>query len=267
MFASLSKITNRTSSRLSKHVTKEISGQIIALGGGGFSDLPADGSQAGTPDNLMLDLYILLQAQKLKPKVLFLPTAGGDNQEYIDKFYNSYRKLPCQPMHLSLSKENIPFKRLEQIVLDQDVIFVGGGSPRFLMQVWRKCGMNKIIKKAWKQGIILSGMSAGSICWFEDGFTNPKGDLWRRIRCLEFLEGSFCPHYDKRSELRKGYRKMISTGEISPGYGVHDNVALHYIGTEMKFVISSVPEGRAFHVKKSGYRVTEKEIKPFYLGS
>ena len=203
---------------------------------------------------------------KLSRKVLFLPTAGGDHEDYIEKFYRAYKKFNCIPIHLELSKKTIPFKKLEQFVLSQDMIFVGGGSPRFLMQVWRKCRMDRIIKKAWKQGIVLSGMSAGAICWFEDGFKNPKDDMWRRIACLGMLEGSYCPHYDKRGELRKSYRKMISSGELDSGYGVQDGVALHYVGTELKYVISSDPDARAFHVKKSGFRVTEKEIKPTYLG-
>lgn len=257
MLRSLSKITRRVTSRITRNVTKEQKGQIIAMGGGGFSD---------QPDNLLLDEYILLQANKPKPKVLFLPTAGGDHEDYIAKFYRSYNRLNCIPTHLSLSKKTIPFKKLEKLVLSQDVIFVGGGSPRFLMQVWRKCGMDKIIRKAWKQGIILSGMSAGAICWYVDGFKNPKDDIWQRIACMRFLEGSFCPHYDKRGELRKAYRKMISSGELDSGYGVQDGVALHYHGTEIKHVVSSVPDGKAFYVRKSGFRVTEKEIKSTYLG-
>lgn len=257
MLKSLSRITKRVSSRLARNVTKEHKGQIIAMGGGGFSD---------QPDNLLLDEYILLQANKPKPKVLFLPTAGGDHEDYIAKFYRSYKRLNCVPTHLSLSKKTIPFKKLEKLVLSQDVIFVGGGSPRFLMQVWRKCGMDKIIRKAWKQGIILSGMSAGAICWYEDGFKNPKDDIFLRIACMGFIAGSFCPHYDKRGELRKAYRKMISSGELDAGYGVQDGVALHYHGTELKHVVSAVPDGKAFIVKKSGFRVTEKEIKSTYLG-
>lgn len=195
-----------------------------------------------------------------------MPTAGGDHEDYIAKFYKAYKKFNCIPTHLSLSKKTIPYKKLEQIVLNQDLIFVGGGSPKFLMQVWRKAGLDRIIKKAWKQGIILSGMSAGAICWFEDGFTNPKDDIWRRISCLGFLEGSYCPHYDKQAGLRTAYRKMISAREIDNGYGVQDGVALHFVGTELKYVVSSSPDAKAFTVKKTSFRVTEKEIKPSYLG-
>lgn len=257
MLKSLSKITRRIKSHIGKNVTRENKGHIIALGGGGFSD---------QPDNLLLDEYLLLQTNKPKPKVLFLPTAGGDHEDYIAKFYKAYKKFKCIPTHLSLSKKAVPYKKLEQIVLSQDLIFVGGGSPKFLMQVWRKAGLDRIIKKAWKQGIILSGMSAGAICWFEDGFTNPKDDIWRRISCLGFLEGSYCPHYDKQAGLRTAYRKMISAREIDDGYGVQDGVALHFVGTELKYVVSSSPYAKAYSVKKTSFRVTEKEIKPSYLG-
>lgn len=257
MLKSLSKITRKITFHLSRNVTKQNQGHIIALGGGGFSD---------QSDNLLLDEYILLQTNKARPKVLFLPTAGGDHEDYIAKFYRAYKNFNCIPTHLSLSKKAIAFKKLEKIVLSQDMIFVGGGSPKFLMQVWRKTGMDRIMKKAWKQGIILSGMSAGAICWYEDGYTNPKDNIWRRISCLSFLEGSFCPHYDKQKLLRSAYRKMISSNEIDNGYGVQDGVALHYVGTELKYVVSSILDAKAYHVKKTSFRVTEKEIKPTYLG-
>ena len=257
MLKSLSKITRKISSHINRNVTKQNQGHIIALGGGGFSD---------QPHNLLLDEYLLLQTNKAKPRVLFLPTAGGDHEDYIAKFYSAYNKFNCKPTHLALSKKPISYKKLEQIVLSQDLIFVGGGSPKFLMQVWRKTGLDRIIKKARKQGVVLSGMSAGAICWYEDGYQNPKDDIWRRISCLGFLEGSFCPHYDKRGELRSAYRKMISSGEIDSGYGVQDGVALHYVGTELKYIVSSTPDAKAYTVKKASFRVTEKELKPTYLG-
>ena len=250
--------------KLIKRITKQHSGQIIALGGGGFSD---------QPDNLLLDEYILLQTNKSKPRILFLPTAGGDHPDYIDKFYNSYKKLNCKPSHIELSKKNYSYKYLERIIFSNDVIFAGGGSPGFLMKIWHKTGLDKIMKRAWIEGIVLSGMSAGAICWFEDGFrqsvpseNNPASDIWHRIKCLGFLEGSFCPHYDKRGELRKAYRKMISSGGISGGYGVEDGVALHFIGNELKYIVSSVHDAKAFNVRKSGFRVREKVLKPAYLG-
>jgi dipeptidase E len=255
VFERIIKLRDRISSSIRN---KEYgNGQIIALGGGGFSD---------QPDNLLLDEYILLQTNKSRPKVLFLPTAGGDHDEYIEKFYRAYRKFNCEPSHLSLSKEKYSLRQLENRVMSQDMIFVGGGSPRFLMRIWRKTGMIGIIKMAWREGIVLSGMSAGAICWYEDGFKNPRKDIWMRIKCLGFLEGSFCPHYDKRGELRKAFRKMILNGDISPGYGVQDGVALHYKGRELSAVISNVRDAKAFYVKRQGYRVSEKALSPSYLG-
>ena len=261
MLKTIKKITQRLrpGTKPAKNMAKNVKpSQIIALGGGGFSD---------DPGNPLLDEYILKQSGKAKPKILFLPTAGGDHEDYIEKFYKAYKNLNCKPTHISLTRKKYSFERLQSAVLEQDVIFVGGGSPRFLMQVWRKTGMDKIIRKAYAQGIVLSGMSAGAICWFEDGFKNPRGDVWMRISCMGFLEGSLCPHYDKRGELRHAYRKMVSGAEISSGYGVQDGVALHFIGKELIHVVSSHPNARAFYVKKTGIRVTEKEITPEYLGN
>ncbi len=243
--------------KLIKRIQKNHTGQIIALGGGGFSD---------SPDNLLLDEYILLQTNKAKPKILFLPTAGGDHPDYTAKFYRTYKKLNCKPSHLELSRKSIAYKKLEQAVMSSDAVFAGGGSPAYLMQVWRKCGLDKIIKRAWAEGIVLSGMSAGAICWYEDGFKNPSPDVWRRIKCLGFLEGSFCPHYDKRGELRKAYRNMVSKGRLADGYGVEDGVALHYSGTGLKYIVSAVQGAKAFRVQKSGFRARENELKPAYLG-
>ena len=146
MLKSFKKMSSKISDRLKpkKNFENRLKpGQIIALGGGGFSD---------EPDNPLLDEYILQQCGKTKPKVLFLPTAGGDHEDYIVKFYSAYKKLNCKPAHISLTKKNFSFTRLEETVLDQDIIFVGGGSPRFLMQVWRRNGMDRIIKKAWQHG-------------------------------------------------------------------------------------------------------------------
>lgn len=267
MLKSITRITKRLSSKINSKqnqnhlpapkVRQAGNRQIIALGGGGFSS---------EPDNLLLDEYILKQTGKIKPKILFLPTAGGDHQDYIDKFYNFYNRINCIPSHISLTKEKRSYRKLEEIVLAQDVIFVGGGSPYYLMKVWRKHGMDKMIKKAYQQGIALSGMSAGAICWFIDGFRNPRDDVYYRIKCMGLLEGSCCPHYDSNPELRKQYKKMISQNILDNGYGVEDGVALHFINEELKFTVSSNTNNKAHIVKKAGFRVTEKVINSIYLG-
>ncbi len=161
---------------------------------------------------------------------MFLPTAGGDNEEYISKFYNSYTRLDCEPNHLALTKTDLSFAEIESIILSQDIIFVGGGSTKFLMNVLKEKKADEMLIKAWEQGIILSGMSAGAICWFKDGFTNPHDDVFVRLECLGLLKGSFCPHFSSAKGLKEIYSKMIDNKELPGGFGVDDGCALHFIG-------------------------------------
>ncbi len=139
--------------------------QIIALGGGGFSM---------EPENSLLDKYILQQSMKKNPKICFLATASGDSENYISRFYHFFEKQDCQPSHLSLF--NPSTRNIESFLLDKDIIYVGGGNTKNLLVLWKEWGLDTILKKAWEQGIILAGISAGSICWFEEGVTDSY--LW-----------------------------------------------------------------------------------------
>jgi len=112
----------------------------------------------------------------------------------------------------------------------------------------------------------MSGMSAGAMCWFSEGFTNTQGNTFKRINCLGLLEGSFCPHYDGKNPLRKIFRQMILRRQIVNGYGVEDGVALHFIDTELKSTVSSRPEARAYFVNRKLLKVIERTIVPYYLG-
>jgi dipeptidase E len=155
--------------------------QIIALGGGGFSM---------EPDNPLLDLYILKQAKKPTPKICFIPTASGDSDHYISRYYNFFNKQNCNPSHLSLFKP--PTRDLEGFLLEKDIIYVGGGNTRNLLALWKEWGLDNILRKAWNQGIVLAGVSAGSICWLEEGVTDSFGEGLEPIKCLGFLKGSNC---------------------------------------------------------------------------
>lgn len=229
--------------------------QIIALGGGGFSM---------EQDNQLLDNYILNSSGKENPKICFFANAGGDAQDYIDKFYNVYEKLNCYPSHISLKTE--PKIDLEKFILDQDILFVGGGSTRFLMTQWKAYGLDKIMRKAYNKGIVLSGMSAGAIVWFSDGIFNPTGKKLQKLPCLGYIKGSFCPHYDERTELRYSFRELISEGSIRDGYGVEDYCGLHFINNQLYNVISSRKNSKAYEVKKAAKIYTETKLETLYLG-
>jgi peptidase E len=229
--------------------------QIVAMGGGGFSM---------KPETLLLDRYILRLSNEKRPKVCFVPTASGDSDEYIVRFYSTYIKLPCQPSHLSLF--NPPTADLRSFVLEQDIIYVGGGNTKSLIALWKEWELNQILKEAWESGVILSGLSAGSICWFEQGVTDSIPGQLTVLQCLGFLPGSNCPHYDGELERRPAYRQLLSQGLISPGYAADDGVGLHFIGDKLEKIVSSRPHAKAYRLEKIGETVKETPLEPTYLG-
>jgi peptidase E len=148
-----------------------------------------------------------------------------------------------------------------------DVIYVGGGNTKSMLALWREWGLDVILREAWQAGVILAGLSAGSICWFEAGVTDSiPGDL-TVLPCLGFLPGSNCPHYDGEAARRPAYQRFVAEGEIADGYAADDGVGLHYIGTGLERVISSRPEAKAYRVERHDGRVHETPITPEYLGA
>lgn len=229
--------------------------QIIALGGGGFSM---------EPDNPLLDLYILKQAGKAKPKICFLPTASGDADNYIARFYDFFNQQNCHPSHLSLFEP--PTRDLESFILEKDIIYVGGGNTKNLLALWREWGLDHILRKAWDQGVILAGVSAGSICWFEQGVTDSFGDGLEPIECLGFLKGSNCPHYDGAADRRPAYHQLIETGKIQAGVATDDGVALHYKELQISKVVSSRSNAKAYSLALDK-KLIETVIPTEFLGS
>lgn len=228
-------------------------GEIIALGGGGFSmeETPA------------LDLYILEQAKCERPKVCFLPTASGDAEGYIIRFYMAFSRLPCTMTHLSLF--NTPPLDAASILLDSDVIYVGGGSTRSMLALWREWGVDKILRRAYKQGSILAGISAGAICWFEQGHSDSVSQKLAPIDCLGFLKGSCSPHFDGEAERRPSYLKLLRSGRMLPGYGVDDSCALHFIDGKLKGAVASCANAKAYRFTKRAGEVSEEVIEPKVL--
>ena len=216
------------------------------------------------PQNPLLDLYILGQSPMKKPKVCFVGTASGDSSDDAGKFMKCFRKFNCEPSCLSLFKP--PKENLESFILKKDVIYVGGGNTRNLLLLWKEWGLDKILKIAWERGIVLSGVSAGSICWFEEGVTDSMPGKLTPLRCLGFLKGSNCPHYDGEKERRPAYHRLLRMGKIKKGYAADDGVALHFIGDILDRVVSSRPKARAFKVAMKNGKVAEEPIIPNYLG-
>lgn len=230
--------------------------QIVAIGGAGLSV---------EPDNLMLERYILGLTDAASPKVCYIGTASGDAQMGIDRFYDAAGRLNCTPTHLSLYKPST--NDLAGLLLDQDVIYVGGGSTKNLLALWREWGVDAIMRDAYERGIILGGVSAGAICWFAQGTTDSLFGPLTPITCLGFLPGSNSPHYDSEPERRPTYHRLIRSGEMQDGYAADDGVGLHFIDGALHAIVSSRPDARAWRVERDGDGVTETMLTPTHLGT
>jgi peptidase E len=237
--------------------------QIIAMGGGGFSM---------EPQNLALDRYVLSHARAADPIVCFVPTASGDSDVYIRKFYASIGAMRCRPRHLSLFE--LPTRDLRAYVCESDVIYVGGGNTRLLLLIWNELGLPDLLRQAMREGTILCGISAGANCWFDGSVTDSMGsvqDTWdgklQALAGLGFLSGSFCPHYDGEAYRRPEYQRLVREGALAAGWAADDGCALHFVDRTLDKVVSSRGESRAYRVELRDGEVVETPREALLLGS
>jgi dipeptidase E len=230
--------------------------QIVAFGGGGFS------MESGNP---LLDEYVLGLSGEGRPRVCFLPSASGDADHYIVRFYRAFPAERCEASHISLFRREQGPEDLREHLLSQDLIYVGGGSVISLLGVWRAHGLDAILREAWEAGVILCGLSAGSLCWFKDAVTGFHGSP-RQVEGLGLLPFSNCVHYEPESRRRLAYHDFLREG-MRPGYAAEDGAALHFVGTELSRVVASRPSARGYRLDRAGDRVIEMRIATTYLGS
>jgi dipeptidase E len=230
---------------------------IITLGGGGFSM---------EPDNLALERYIIAQTEKDRPRVCFLPQASGEAQQYLINFYRAFStKLDCRASDLSLFQPHTA--DIEDFLMNQDVIYVGGGNTKSMLALWRAWGLDRILKQAAENGTILAGISAGCICWYEQGLTDSiPGDL-TALPCLGYLTGSATPHYDGEAKRRPSYQRFVGEGEIMPGYAYDDGAAGHWVDGKLLRCIASRPNAKAYFVEKTASGAKETAMEMVYLGN
>lgn len=224
--------------------------QIVAMGGGGFSM---------EPDNPALDHFVLSLARREHPSVCFLATAAGDAQSYIDSFYDAFRTLPCRPTHVPLFKRT---PDLQTVLLQQDVIYVGGGNTRSMLAVWREWEMPALLRRAWEAGTVLAGVSAGAMCWFENGLTDSSGTGLYPLSGLGFLAGACCPHYDGEAERRPALHRLVEQGTLTTALALDDGAAAHFINGTLANIVSSRPDARAYRVERINDRVRETVLNP-----
>jgi peptidase E len=220
--------------------------------------------EAGNP---LLDEYVLGLTGAERPKVCFLPSASGDADHYIVRFYRAFSTARCEPSHVSLFRRDKGAGLGVDIathLLNQDLIYVGGGSVLSLLGVWRAHGLDDVLRQCWESGIVLCGLSAGSLCWFGEAVTAFHGPP-QRVSGMGLLPYSNCVHYDGEPGRREAYHRFMSAG-MAPGYAASDGAALHFRGETLAQVVSSRPKAAAYWVEEVGGSVSEIALPVNWLG-
>jgi peptidase E len=219
-------------------------------------------------DGSALDDYILSLTRARRPRVCFLPTASGDADHYVVRFYRRF-SMDCEASHISLFRRDQGGRGVEDDLashlLSQDLIYVGGGNVVSMLGVWRAHGLDDVLRQAWREGIVMCGPSAGSLCWFDEALSAFHGPP-RRVRGLGLLPYSNCVHYDAEPARRAEYHSLVAEG-MRPGFAVDDGVALHFEGTSLRGVVSSREHGGAYHVQRADDRVLETSLEVSFLGA
>ena len=219
--------------------------QVIAIGGGGFGRTQASN---------LIEQYILDQASnKRSPSICFIPTATGDLDPYVVNFYSVFSRLDCKPSHISFFKRTID---LEEHIAKQDIIFVGGGNTKSMLAVWKEWKLDKILKTAYERGAVMSGVSAGAICWFDQGLTDSWADELKIMPCMNFISGNCAPHYDEEPERRPATKKLLEENIITSMYGIEGGAALHFIDEAPTYTVR-------FAKNKNAYNVTLQDSAVF----
>lgn len=218
--------------------------RILAMGGGGFTMPEHDQSDA--LDRLVLDL-----TGKEIPKICFLPTASGDQTALVTRFYERFGGWPCEPSILSLFK--LGQDRIDPVehILKQDAIYVGGGSMRNMLAIWREHGIDDAMRTAWERGIVLAGLSAGAMCWFEGG-VSMSGGRPEVVHGIGVLPGSYSVHMDGEAERLPAYEQAVGTGLLPPGFAADDSAAVIFHGTKMAECVGSRDDARVLRVEADG---------------
>jgi peptidase E len=233
---------------------------ILAVGGGML--------MPDTRTPLLVD-YALRLAGKREPRLCIINTATGDDPQWLLRIYSRLAATDARVSHLAL----FPMPNVtdpEDFLLSHDVIFVGGGSVANMLAVWRVHGLDEVMRKAWQAGIVLSGSSAGGICWFEAGTTDSFGkDLRPFTDGLGLLSGSYCPHYNSEPGRRPLYQGLVGSGALPGGLACDDGAAVHFADDSLTELVADRPGARCYRVERSDSGdsgVTETVMEARFLG-
>ncbi len=202
-----------------------------------------------------------------RPRFCYVGTAGGVNPLYTAAVYEAFVGRDVAVSHLSA----FPMPTVEDVrghLLAQDVVWVGGGSVAGLLAIWRLHGWDDIFREVWEAGVVLGGVSAGSLCWHVGGTTDSFGTTLRPVtNGLALIPHSNGVHYDSEEQRRPLYHQLVSEGVLPAGYATDDGVGLHYRGTEMVAALTDINGKAAYWVERDADGTAiERRIEPRTLG-
>ena len=228
--------------------------KIVAIGGG----------ELRTLETTEIDKRIIALTGKRRPTALFIPTASGDAAGYVETFEACYGKeFGCQTRTLNLIQNPPAFAQMAALVLDSDLIYVGGGNTYRMMKIWRRLGLDSALAEAASRGIVLSGLSAGAICWFKYGHSDSrsfsKNTEWNYIRVsgLGLINAVYCPHYHSENREDAFSQMIAKRGGI--GIACDNNAAIEIVGDHYR-VLTSAPNAKAYKLFKHKGRVVVVEL-------
>jgi peptidase E len=216
--------------------------------------LAIGGMDAGPRDDLppLLAHALALSGARGPARVCVLNTGGGDDPGAYLRQYSRLARHGSRVSHLQL----FPMPNVadpEDLLLSQDVIFVGGGSVANMVAVWQVHGVDLIMRRAWESGVVLSGVSAGAICWFDGGTTDSFGPELRPFTSgLGLLPGSYCPHYSSEPTRRPAFRSLVADGTLPPGIACDDGAAAHYIDRDLAEIVADRADAGGHLVEPDG---------------
>lgn len=207
--------------------------------------------------------YLAQLTGKTRPRICYLPTASADSAAGSITFFQS-----CAPLNVEAHVQNTFIESLTQkqdwdeVLLSMDGIICSGGNTLNQQAIWKAQGIDVVLKSAWDRGIVLGGASAGSLCWFDEGTTDSRPKALSIVKCLGFIKGSHCPHYDAEAGRRPLYHKLIGSGEMKAGYACDNNAGIYFEDDQVKRVVATNATSKVYYVSLLNGAVNERVMTP-----
>jgi len=215
----------------------KIEKKIIAIGGGGFTHHTDES----------LDQFVLDQSKKINNKIGFLATASRDDEKKINSFYKRFGNIKSELSHFNLT---LNVDRFSEWILEKDIVYIGGGNTVFMLEIWRKYKLEQIFKSAYEKGTILSGVSAGAVCWFDWILSDSVGQGFNPLRGINLISGSCTPHSSDVERINQ-FESDIKDNKLPDGIAIDDGVAVVFIDGKPTEVYSSRKNHKAYFLDKN----------------